>query len=287
MSETPASISGLHDPGGREAWQLERGDDRVVVAATGAQVLSWHRPDGDVLWTATYPKFEAGKPVRGGVPIVFPWFGDHADADKPAHGFARGLEWRRDEAADDAELVLIASDDETTRATWPHAFRLSLRVALQDALRLTMTVENTGDAPFTFEQALHTYYSVGDVLQASVHGLEGVPFVEHAKAPEGDWDPSQPLHFRAETDRVFQGTPDVVHIEAPKLQRKVTLRSSGAKSAIVWNPWPEKTARLSQMDLDDYKHFCCVETANVKENAITLAEGERHTLELTIEAGPL
>ena len=285
MSETPAGITRLQDPGGREVLQLEFGDHRVVVARTGAQVLSWHTPAGDVLWTASYPKFEPGKPVRGGVPIVFPWFGDHRDnSDLPAHGFARNVEWQIDELRAGPDIVLSTSDTPETRSMWPHAFRLELQVALRESLRLALTISNTGDEPLTCEQALHSYYSVGDVREASVHGLQGVPFVESAGEPEGDWDASAPLHFRAETDRIFQGTADAISIEAPKLERTVRLRSAGARSAIVWNPWIEKTARLSQMDPDDYLHFCCVESANVGENATAIAPGERHTLELTIEA---
>lgn len=273
------------DPGGRLAVELRRGDDVVQVARTGAQVLSWRRGGEDVLWTASRPSYRDGAAVRGGVPIVFPWFGDHAtDEGKPAHGFARSREWQVREFGP-ASVTLALRDDEETRALWPHAFSLELQVALEDALRVTMQVTNPGDAPWTYEQALHTYFAVGDVHTATVHGLEGVPFTEHAREPEPDWDPDAPLRFRAETDRVFQGSPDRMTLRAPALDREVSLRSAGAASTIVWNPWPAKTARLSQMASDDWRTFCCVETANCKEGAVTLAPGAQHTLSLTLRSG--
>ena len=46
--------------------------------------------------------WDAAKPIRGGVPICFPWFGPHAtDRSAPGHGFARLLDWTLVEARDD------------------------------------------------------------------------------------------------------------------------------------------------------------------------------------------
>ena len=261
MREFPPGVTHIQDPGGRDALQLEGPGGRVVVALTGAQVLSWYTGRGDVLWTASHPQFQDGKPVRGGVPLVFPWFNRHpTDEQLPAHGFARNTEWKIAAMREGPAIVLATQDNDATRKMWPHAFRLEFAVELSDALRLALTIENKGEEAFRCEQAMHSYWHVGDIQQASVHGLEGVPFTEHASEGEPDWDPAAPLRFRAETDRVFQGTPDDITLQAPKLERTVKLHSENARSTIVWNPWPAKTARLSQMDLDDWQHFCCIET---------------------------
>ena len=284
-ASTSAPADGVRfteDPGGRAAVELTRGQHQVLIARLGAQVLSWSGPDGDALWTASHATYEAGAPVRGGVPVVFPWFGNHAtDPDKPAHGFARSLDWNV-VATGPASVTFAARDDERTRALWPHEFSVELEVQLTEDLRVTMRVHNPSAEAFTFEQALHTYFAVGEVQTASVHGLEGVSCTEHARAPEASWDPGAPLRFRAETDRVFQDTPAEITLEAPALGRALTLNAPQARSAIVWNPWPKKTARLSQMAPDDWQTFCCVETANCKENALELAPGQRHELTLTL-----
>ena len=284
MSELlPTGVTRTQDPGGRDALRLDGAGGTVLVSLCGAQVLSWHAPGGDVLWTASKPEFAPGKPVRGGIPVVFPWFGDHpTDKKLPAHGFARTLTWRVHSATAGPRLVLATQDDATTRAMWPHAFALQFVVELRRELRLELVVENRGSTPFRCEEALHTYFTVGDVHSASVHGLEGVTHTETAVAPEGPWDQNAPLRFRAETDRVFHGTPDRLELRAPAVGRLVTLQSQHARSAIVWNPWPAKTAKLSQMAADDWTKFCCIETANVKQHALELAPGARHTLALTI-----
>ncbi len=284
MTETlPKGITRIQDPGGRDALRLEGASGTVMVSLLGAQVLSFYRAGNDVLWSATKAEYAPGKPVRGGVPLVFPWFNEHAtDSKLPAHGFVRNLVWRLASAKAGPEVVLAVSDDATTRAMWPHAFRLHFTVALSTTLRLALTVENTGTSAFPFEEALHTYFDVGDVHTASVHGLEGVVCREHAAAPEANWNPHEPLRFRAETDRIFQGVPDRLELRAPALRRTVTLTTANARSAIVWNPWPAKTARLSQMVADDWTRFCCIESANVRDHRISLAPGKEHTLSLTI-----
>ena len=62
----------------------------------GAHVAAW-TPVGQkpVLWLSKASHFEKGKPIRGGVPICFPWFGPNAnDPSAPAHGYARIVDWQ-------------------------------------------------------------------------------------------------------------------------------------------------------------------------------------------------
>jgi len=278
------------DAGGRPAVRLRRGDDEVLVAHLGAQVLSWRRAGEELLWQASHATFAPGKPVRGGVPLVFPWFGDHPDGDHPdgghpAHGFARNLDWQP--AADQPRDGVALQVEHAGDPGWPHAVGMRLEVLLDPELHVIWTVHNRGAAPIRFEQALHTYFAVGDVHEASVHGLEHVPCSEHAAAPEAAWDRGAPLRFRAETDRIFQGVPDTITLRAPALRKELVLATTNARSAIVWNPWPAKTARLAQMAPDDWRTFVCIESANVREHAVVLPVGASHTMQLRLAARPL
>jgi glucose-6-phosphate 1-epimerase len=279
----PAGITRATDPGGRPALRLQRDDDVVLVSFVGAQVLSWHHRGRDVLWTASKAEYLPGKPVRGGIPVVFPWFGDHpTDPRQPAHGFVRNQTWRLAAAAAGPEITLATSDDATTRSTWPHEFGLQLRIWLDAGLHVELTIENRTSSPLPCEEALHTYFAVGDVHTASVHGLEGVAVTEFAREPETGWDDRTPIRFRAETDRVFQGVPDRIELRTPGLGGSTALQTRNARSAIVWNPWPAKTARLSQMVADDWQRFVCIESANVKQQRLHLAPGALHTMALSL-----
>ena len=286
--ELPAGIVQMQDPGGRPAFRLDADDNSVLISNVGAQVLSWHHRGRDVLWSASQAEYLPRKAVRGGVPIVFPWFGDHPTQPKfPAHGFARTLDWQLAEANAGPSITFVCSDDATTRALWPFAFRLRFAVTLGTTLQMALTIENPGHETFSCEEALHTYFATGNIHTTSVHGLENVVCKEHAAAPEGAWDHGAPIHFRAETDRVFQGVPDRIELHAPALSRRVTLVTEAVRSAIVWNPWPAKTARLAQMAADDWERFVCIESANVKENPLRIAPGQSHTMKLTLAVDDL
>ncbi len=285
MLAFPPGLTSVQDSGGRDALRLHGKAGTVELSLLGAQVLSFHTEAGDVLFTGSTAEHAPGKPVRGGIPLVFPWFGDHpTDKKLPAHGFARTQTWRVVGTAPGPEVTLETTDDATTRALWPHAYRLQFTVSVATTFSLRLRIENRGQAAFRCEEALHTYFAVGDVHSAAVHGLEGVPHTETAVAPEGAWDHGAPLRFRAETDRVFHGTPDTIELRAPALRRVVTLASRNARTAIVWTPWPTKAARLSGLGADDWQRFCCIETGNARQHALELAPGQSHTLELQLRA---
>ncbi len=71
-----------------------------------AHVTSW-RPSGteQVLFVSSKSEWEQNRPIRGGIPICFPWFGGKAnDPAAPAHGLARTIPWQLESIiqADDA-----------------------------------------------------------------------------------------------------------------------------------------------------------------------------------------
>lgn len=276
------------DPGGRPRYVLTHGDDRLTLAADGAQVLSWRHRGREILWQASAPEFAPGKPVRGGVPLVFPWFGDDPERrGRPAHGFARNRRWQLAAGRTAAGVTLYLGSQPADAGLWPHAFHAEFEVRLAPEPTIRWRVHNVGTTTWSFEQALHTYFAVGDIATAEVRGLQGLPYEEQASEPELGPDPHAPLRFVAETDRVFQDVPNRIDLLAPSLKHRVELHADGARSAIVWTPWPNKAARLAQLAPDDWRRFVCIETANVGRNAVTLAPGAAHELTLRLRVADL
>ena len=107
------------------------GSGHYGVYDHGAHVWTW-QPDGQkpVLWMSAKSVFEAGQPIRGGVPVIFPWFGTGPKGTlKPAHGFARFHVWNRyyvDDTIDtDGRLVSEYQIDRTkisSQPDFPYAF---------------------------------------------------------------------------------------------------------------------------------------------------------------------
>ena len=56
---------------GRVVASLPSGDS-VEVLLYGASVISWKHNDRENLWVSEAAKLDGSKPVRGGVPVVFP-----------------------------------------------------------------------------------------------------------------------------------------------------------------------------------------------------------------------
>ena len=276
--------------GGLERARVAGPRGEAELYLQGAHLTRWQPRGGTpVLFVASRAVFAPGKAIRGGVPLIFPWFGPHAtDKDKPMHGFARSRAWRvtaTDSRPDGSVVVELGlDDDEATRALWPHPFRARYRVTVGDTLGMALEVVNTGPAPFTFEAALHTYFQVADVQTAGVRGLENTPFIDKVDHFTRKRHGATPLTLTGETDRVFLGTRATCVVEDPGLRRRLTVDKSGSASTVVWNPWAAKCAAMADMGPDDWRSMICVETANAADDAVTVAPGARHVMTATLRA---
>ncbi len=266
---------------------------RAVLTAQGSLAhvylhgahLALFQPEGAeaVLFMSGSSVFRDGKAIRGGVPVIFPWFGDHrSNSALPAHGFVRNRAWMVSSAEllsdGRAKIVLELSDDESTRAFWPHSFSARFIVIVGRMLELNLEVSNTGEIAFEFEEALHSYFHVGDIRQTSLKGLEGVEYIDKVDEKRLKRQDENPIKIGGETDRIYLNTQSNCVIADSLLKRKIHIEKSGSASTVVWNPWIEKSERLSDFGDDEWQKMLCVETCNVDRNAVTLVPGETHSM---------
>ena len=236
--------------------------------------------------------FAAGTPIRGGVPISFPWFASHpTDASKPAHGFARTRTWQvadvtRDTSGDVRVALRLAADAET-RALWSAGFALSLTLSLGAALEMTAEVENVGDDAIVYELAMHTYLAVGDVEAVRIRGLEGARYVDKVDGGKEKIAGGEPLAIAGETDRVFLDTTTTCIVDDPVLGRRLRVEKRESRATVVWNPGRERARAMRDIGEDGWRGFVCVETANVGPHAVRLAPRGRHAMaaRITSERG--
>ena len=232
-----------------------------------------------------------GAAIRGGVPLIFPWFGARAGhPTAPDHGFARICEWTVESVAragDGVAVTLGLEPSEATRALWPSEFRLTYRVLVHAALELTLEVENRSKAAFSFEEALHTYLAVGDVREASVIGLEGRAYIDKTDGMKRKTLAAGPFRPSGETDRVFPGTMAACTVTDPVLGRRLIVDKTGSATTVVWNPWSDKAAHMADLGADQWPGMLCVETANAMDDAVTLGPGDRHAMGVVIRAAAI
>jgi glucose-6-phosphate 1-epimerase len=250
------------------------------VALHGGQVLAW-QPVGQqrVIWISKAAVFEPGKPVRGGVPVCWPWFG--AREGLPAHGFVRTRRWQVRETAltPNGEVVLRLgiTDDASTRALWDHAFDLELLVTVGATLTLALTTRNTGATALTITQALHTYFGIGHIAHTAVQGLEACAYLDKVQ----NFALCQQVgavRFSGETDHIYIDTMADCLIEDALGERIICVAKQGSRSTVVWNPGAEREKSIPDMAAGEYQEMLCVETCNAGPDQVTVQPGEAHLL---------
>jgi glucose-6-phosphate 1-epimerase len=253
----------------------------------GSQVMSW-QPAGaqEVIFVSERSLWQEGQPIRGGVPICFPWFRAKSDdPHAPKHGFVRTRVWQLDSVTQQhdgsLEVVCSTESDESTRRWWPHDFHLLHRVMFGTSLSMELTVTNTGSTPLRFEEALHTYIRVGDAHKIRVQGLDGVSYLDNndsnrEKIQRGDLVIEQP------TDFAFINSPGAAGLVDPVLGRTIRTTKHNSATTIVWNPWQQGAAALSDFGDEEWQQMTCVEAANIMGAAVSLPPGGRHAMHATL-----
>ena len=280
-----------------ECWHFQHGQAQLLIAKQGAQVLSYQIGDEPpIIWLNEKAQYKQGKGIRTGVPVCWPWFGNlalnpqsvqamrHSDEPATAHGLVRTREWEVleiDDAGEALHIELGLPHIEGGLPGWPHDVALTLSIRLDTQLHISLTSHNRSGIPVSISQALHSYFAVSDVRKVEVKGVDGLTYIDTLEG----WnrvEQAGDLTFSGETDRIYLDTPQQLSIVDPDWSRTLELTSHGSRSAVIWNPWIDKTATLGDMAADGWQRMLCIETANVMDDIITLAPGASHTLGVSI-----
>ena len=249
--------------------------------------VTYFRPRGgeSLLFLSTNSRFAPGEAIRGGIPVIFPWFGSRAgDPAAPQHGFARTLPWDVRRVAKHADGTVSVSlslpPSDASRRFLPNSFELIYEIAVGSSLGLLVRVHNTSKSVFQFEEAFHTYLSVSDIRDVTIEGLAGRTFIDKVDGMKRKVQPPGALRIGVETDRVYLDTLDTVMVADGS--RRLVVSKDGSRSTVVWNPWEAKGRAMSDLGGDQWRRMLCIETANVADNAITLAPGEQHSMRASV-----
>lgn len=259
--------------------EVSQGGSSGELFLQGGQVTAW-QPNGQrpVIFTSAHAVFAPGKAIRGGVPVILPWFGPHPTAEAaPQHGVARTAQWRleRVERSVADGIALSLEFDGAGADLWPQAAVARLRVVFGNDLRLDLAVENRSAQAI---EALHAYFVISDIAAVSVTGLEECRFIDKTAAGTRRPPTGARLTLMRETDSVYLDTPATVAMEDPGWRRRILVEKTGALSTIVWNPWTAKAAAMADLGVDQWRGMICVEAGNVADNKISLAAGATHRM---------
>lgn len=279
------------------------GKSSVSVSLFGATITSWKIFNTDMLWLSKKASLDGSRPIRGGIPIVFPQFGP---GKLRQHGFARVSMWEHDSTTHDLQsgdctAVFILKSNDTTRADWPHDFELQYQVQLGMTNLVTqLTCKNTGEAAFDFTALLHSYFPVSSIDEATIRGLYGLNYIDTIDENKVKTERDTLLTFKGEVDRIYKR--EVVTGADGRVRGNevvfigdggncdVGVKSVNFTDIVVWNPWAKKAEAMPDMEEDGWKHFVCVEAGSVS-HPVKLGPGESWsagqnlTLRILREAG--
>ena len=279
--EIPGHVSLAQDAGGLPKILIQTAWSRAEIYLHGAHLTGFQKiGEAPLLFMSAASEFTAGKPIRGGVPLIFPWFGPREGL--PAHGFARTAAW------DLKETTALTDGAVTLRFRLPGVpnFQVEYLVTVAENLTLELSVGNTTDQDSTFETCLHTYFQISAIHDISITGLAGTSYLDKVANSEAT-EKSAGLRIASEVDRVYFDTSAAIEILDPGLKRKIRINSAGSHSTVVWNPWIEKSKRLADFGDDEYLQMVCVESGNVAKNQITLPPGGHARLKVEISSEKL
>ncbi|KAJ6849805.1 putative glucose-6-phosphate 1-epimerase [Iris pallida] len=268
----------------------------VEVYLYGGHVTSWKNNRGEeLLFLSSKAIFKPPKAIRGGIPICFPQFSSHGSLEQ--HGFARNRFWSIDtdpppfptNTTYKTFVDLILKPSEEDNKIWPHSYEFRLRITLSPGgdLMLISRIRNTNldGKPFSFTFAYHTYFSVSDISEVRVEGLETLDYLDNLEEKELFTEQGDAITFESEVDKIYLSTPTTIAIIDHEKKRTFVLRKEGLRDAVVWNPWDKKAKAMADFGDDEYKHMLCVEAAAI-EKPITLRPGEEWKGKLEMSTVP-
>ena len=297
-TKNPESKSGTGGPG-RVSFLDGRGELPMVevnspastagIYLHGAHVTHFKKKDEPpLLFLSQVSRFAENEPIRGGIPIIFPWFGPREGM--PQHGFARLKAWELKEAvpAPDGSVSLRFRLLDCPEASAFPAFDAEYVVTVSDTLTLELVVRNlSSEDIFTFENCLHTYFEIGDINQISIRGLKGAGYLDKVANFARKTEINDSIRINSEVDRTYLDTMSTVEIIDPVLKRKIRVEKHGSASTVVWNPWVAKAQQMPDFGNDEYQRIVCVESGNVASNTIKLPPGETSTLTVKLSSEKL
>lgn len=260
--------------------EVENSQARAVISLFGGQVLSFV-PKHDLverLWLSPTAVFDGKTPIRGGIPICWPWFGKAPESlNAPNHGYVRNQLWSlKDCDYHENNTRLVFEPAEASHQTFGYQAALRLTINVGRTLNIELDTKNLANATCTYNAALHSYLKVNNIANVQLTGLSG----NYIDQLDNNGIKTTPLTYRfnQEVDRIHLCPEQLVVIND---ERIVRVTSIGNDSVVVWNPWKAKSKTLKDMPDNGYQTMVCIETAITQ--GLNLAPEQNHRLIQIIE----
>lgn len=217
------------------------------------------------LFVSSKSPLDGSKPIRGGIPVVFPIFGppnrpEHSKMSQ--HGFARSTVWKWDDVVMDTDtgvsVRLRLDPTPEIQSVFPYPFRLAYVITLAaHQLSTDLHVENPStDKTLSFQALLHTYYA-SNREHVKVSPLTGLAYINKVKGGVEETETRDGVDVLNFTDSVYKNASKEYLISSQG--KNIKLKARGLNDVVVWNPGPEAGAKIGDMEDGGWDRYVCVE----------------------------
>lgn len=247
------------------------------VSLYGGQILCWQPKTeiNPVLWLSSSAQYQYGKAIRGGVPVCWPWFGNHpVDSLQPSHGFARLSTWviREIKTLSDGEVSIVLSLDRVK--VGPNSFAdLRLHITMGIALKISLITINRSSHQIIFTEGLHTYFMISDIENIYITGLCGSEYINMYDGNNKSIQIEE-IRFVEGLCKIFCKNESDCIIKDPGMGRQIKIEKSGSFTTAIWSPG--LNVAQGMVDIGDWRSMVCVESANALSDEVTLMPGKSH-----------
>jgi glucose-6-phosphate 1-epimerase len=119
----------------------------------------------------------------------------------------------------------------------------------------------------------------------SIRGLDHVKYLDNTDENRERIQAGEVV-FDSTTDKAYLNTQAAPELVDPTLHRKIRTDKENSATTVVWNPWQQGAASLSDLGDDEWQRMTCVEASNILGSAIALAPGQEHIMRATLSIVP-
>lgn len=243
-----------------DVYSIEFKNNTCKISDFGAQIISCIIQGEEMLFLSKKAVFDCSKPIRGGIPIIFPVFGDSKYPNMPKHGFARTSKWilHSSNLTDDYQEITFKLESNTeTKTMWKYDFILYYHVRLRiDSLETNLEIHNKSEGILPFECLFHNYFGVHDVSNIEIGGLP----IHYYNQLTGRMEDKFRLTniIDEEVDKIFDESTMCVTLDT-KYMIHAYYNKNMHVNCVLWNPWVEKSKLLNDFGDTEYKKMVCIE----------------------------
>lgn len=248
----------------------------ATVSSFGGQLLSFKPTQRDeLIWLSDTAIMDTSKPIRGGAPICWPWFGPAPDhfLGEPQHGYARIVKWEIASLVESAtEVRLTLTPIFSDKVEQLLQLSLSVEYTFNNSARIAVTTTNNSKNAFNLSLAIHTYLNTTKATKLEIPALQNSQYID--KLTNQLMTQSSPFNVEQAMDRVYLYNSSSLIVRDQK--RTIDVQSDNHDSVVIWNPWQQGAKDLADFDDLGYLSMLCVETALTQ--GYQLQPNHSHTL---------